>query len=117
MEEYNIPDSAQTPKGRTLVALALEVARSYFFLQASITFLSSRRKTGEHSMLDVALKESSSSWLRIARTVENQLSLESYLWSEGEGVLEAQGRWKQLFLLSLSLSVQLVFPSLSQTTN
>ena len=65
-------------KAKVLVALALEPAGS-FFLPAATAFVSSQRKTGECSVLDVDLKKATYSFLSIEPTVGAHLPLECSL--------------------------------------
>ena len=64
-EARDVQSSPPTQLGRSraeaLLALTLVAARAFFFLPATIAFLSSRRNTGESSMLPRALIKSTSS--------------------------------------------------------
>jgi hypothetical protein len=56
----SLPTLARHSRAKALVAIALEPTRA--FLPATTSFLSSRRKTGERSMLDIDLMKASYSF-------------------------------------------------------
>jgi hypothetical protein len=71
----SLPSLLRHLRTKALVAIALEPAGA-FFLPAATAFLSSHRKTGESSMLDIDLVKASYSFLSIEPTAGAYLLLE-----------------------------------------